>query len=217
MEKVPAQAPPAELLDDQAVACTLCGLVQHLPPATRYQMVSCARCETPMARHKRNSLSRTMAFAIAALILYIPANLLPIMTFEYYGASEHNTVWSGVVSLAESGMWFVAAVVFIASMVAPLLKLSSLFLLAYSVRYGTGARWKTRLYRVIKVIGTWAMLDVFLLAVLVAVVKLGQLANVSPGPAALPFTLVVVFTILATESFDPSLLWHNERHTDRPS
>lgn len=170
-----------------------------------------------MARHKRNSLNRTLAFSAAALILYIPANVLPIMTFEYYGASEHNTVWSGVVSLAASGMWFVAGVVFIASMAAPLIKLMTLFFLAFSVRFGRGARWKTRLYRMIKVIGTWAMLDVFLLAVLVAVVKLGQLANVSPGPAAVPFTLVVVFTILATESFDPSLLWRHERNSDRPS
>jgi len=205
----------AEPLDDQVIACALCGLVQTLPSATVFQMASCYRCHTPMARHKKNSLSRTLAFSSAALILYIPANLLPIMTFEYYGAAEQNTVWSGVVSLAESGMWFIAAVVFIASMLAPLVKLTALFFLAWSVRFGTGQRWKTKLYRLIKIIGTWAMLDVFLLAVLVAVVKLGQLATVSPGPAALPFTLVVIFTILAAESFDPSLLWRHERNTDR--
>ena len=140
----------------------------------------------------------------------MPANLLPIMSFEYYGAVEHNTVWSGVVNLAKSGMWFVAAVVFLASMVVPLIKIGALFLLAFSLKKGRGARWKTALYRLISAIGTWAMLDVFLLSILVAVVKLGQLAHVEPGPGALPFTLVVVFTLLATQSFDPKLLWRHE-------
>lgn len=199
--------PQSKAPANETIACPLCELVQWAPPPGPKERVVCARCGTPLARFKRNSLNRTLAFALAALILYLPANLLPIMSFEYYGATEHNTVWSGVVNLAHSGMWFVAGVVFLASIVVPLLKLAALFFLSLSVRLGWRSRWKVRLYRLIAAIGTWAMLDVFLLSVLVAVVKLGQLADVSPGPAALPFTLVVVMTILATESFDPRLLW----------
>lgn len=153
---------------------------------------------------------RTLAFAVSALILYVPANLLPIMNFEYFGAVERNTVWSGVVALARSGMWFVAAVVFLASIVVPLVKLMTLFYLALTWRSGRATKVKAALYRLIRAVGSWAMLDVFLLSILVAAVKLGQLADISPGPGALPFTLVVIFSILAAESFDPELIWRHE-------
>jgi paraquat-inducible protein A len=198
---------------EHTLGCPFCGLNQVLPRPTRGEELTCAQCHSPLARNKPNSLARTLAFSLSALLLYIPANILPIMTFEYYGASEPTTVWSGVVALAKSGMWLVAGIVFMASIVVPLVKLAALFFLTLSVRTGRGGRWRTQLYRAIKIAGPWAMLDVFLLAVLVAAVKLGQLATVTPGPAALPFTLVVVFTILATDSFDPALLWRHEPAT----
>jgi paraquat-inducible protein A len=193
--------------------CRFCGQPQIFPDVEIGQLVRCYRCRSPLARRKPNSLSRSLAFATAALLLYFPANLFPIMSFEYYGAQTHNTVWSGVVSLAEGGMWFVASIVFLASIAVPLMKIVSIFFLSFSIYGDWSPRWRTRLYRVLRVIGSWAMLDVFLLAVLVAAVKLGQLATVVPGPGALPFTLVVILTILATESFDPQLLWDHERTT----
>lgn len=189
------------------LTCPMCGLVQSVSQPPRGHEAACSRCGWTLLRHRSYGVQRTLAFSLAALLMYGPANLLPIMSFEYYGASEPTTVWGGVVSLAESNMYFIAAVVFLASVVVPLIKLAALFFLCLTVKTGAHPVWKTRLYRVIRAVGTWAMLDVFLLALLVGVVKLGQLANVRPGPAALPFTMVVVFTICATESFDPSLLW----------
>jgi len=204
-------------IDKRALAtiCPLCGLLQRVPaPAPGTAMV-CAQCGCRLRHYRPHGTSRTMAFATAALIMYAPANMFPIMNFEYYGASEPATVLSGVIRLAESGMWFIAAVVFMASVVVPLIKLVTLLFLGLSFRTGRNAQWKTRLYRIIRAVGPWAMLDIFLLAVLVGVVKLGQFANVTPGPAALPFLLLVVFTILATESFDPSLLWEHSERLDR--
>lgn len=206
-------------MDNDAVAtatnCPLCGFLQRVEPPGKGYLRICAQCGCRLQHHRPNSVNRTLAFAAAALLMYVPANLLPIMTFEYYGAAEPATVWSGVITLAERGMWGVAGVIFAASIVVPLVKLSSLFLLALTFRSGVGRAWKTKLYRVIRAVGPWAMLDVFLLAVLVGAVKLGQLATITPGPAAVPFTMVVVFTILATECFDPSLLWQQERSSDR--
>lgn len=206
-----------ETLENAAAAtfCPLCGMAQRVEAPGPGELMVCGRCGCKLRHYRPKGASRTLAFATAALIMYVPANLLPIMSFEFYGATEPATVWSGVMTLAERGMWFIAAVIFMASVVVPLIKLGSLFLLSASLWSRRGALWKTRLYRLIRVVGPWAMLDVFLLAVLVGAVKLGQLATVTPGPAALPFTLVVVFTILATESFDPALLWQHERSPDR--
>jgi paraquat-inducible protein A len=128
---------------------------------------------------------------------------------ERYGAYSESTVWGGVTGLANAGYWFVALVVFVASMAVPLLKLAGLFFLVVSVELGT-ARWqrqRTWIYRFIEVIGPWSMLDVFLLAVLVALVRLGSLATVLPGRGLLAFTCVVVLTMLASATFDPRLIW----------
>jgi len=191
-------------------SCRICGLTQRVEaPAAGYR-AACCRCATILEGDKPDSLNRTLAFAASALILYVPANLLPIMSFEYFGAVEHNTVWSGVVNLYKSGMWFIAAVVFMASILVPLVKLTILFFLALSSKTGRGAKLKTALYRLIRAVGAWAMLDVFMLSILVAAVKLGQLAKITPGPGALPFTLVVIFSVLASESFDPRLIWRHE-------
>jgi paraquat-inducible protein A len=178
-----------------------------MPAVPSGMAAACPRCGDILAADKPNSLNRTMAFALAALFLYIPANILPIMSFDYYGAIEHNTIWSGVKNLAEAGSYVVAVVVFLASMVIPLIKLSALFFLTLSIKMNRGRKFRTRLYKLIRSVGTWAMLDVFLVAILVSLVKLGQLATVRPGPATLPFCLVVVFTLIATETFDPRLLW----------
>ena len=126
-----------------------------------------------------------------------------------YGAYSENTVWDGVVSLMQYGQYFVAAIVFLASIVIPLMKLMGLGFLVWSVKWGKGRRLRgrTHIYRFIDAIGPWAMLDVFLLAVLVALVKLGDLARVIPGPGLVAFTCVVVLTMLASQSFDPKLIW----------
>jgi paraquat-inducible protein A len=191
------------------ITCRTCGLLQHvadLPPDTAAE---CARCGSTVRQRKPNSLARTTAFSLAALIFYVPANIYPILNMDFYGAYTESTVWDGCVKLFQSGQWPVALVVFFASIMAPLLKLLGLFSLVTTVKYKT-ARWRmerTWIHKVVSIIGPWAMLDVFLVAILVALVKLGQLATVMPGTGLIAFTAVVVFTTLASASFDPRLIW----------
>ena len=191
------------------VACNTCGQIQRtgaLPPGA---VAECCRCGTAIGRRRVDSLNRTAALALAALILYVPANVYPILRMEFYGAFSESTIWDGVVALFDDGQWFVAVVVFLASILIPLFKLLGLISLVTTTRFQR-ARWRqerTWIYRIIDVIGPWAMLDVFLLAVLVALVKLGQLATVLPGTGLFAFCGVVVLTILASASFDSKLIW----------
>jgi paraquat-inducible protein A len=201
---------------ERIVACTMCGQVQQiqiLPPGAALE---CCRCRAVIEQRKRHGVGVTAALALAALILYVPANIYPILTMQQYGVYSESTVWDGVVTLAHSKQWFVALIVFLASIVIPLLKLMGLFFLTISARLRT-RRWlqgRARIYRFIDVIGPWAMLDVFLLAVLVALVKLGRFATVLPGPGLIAFTCVVVLTIVASMTFDPRLIWENAEACD---
>jgi paraquat-inducible protein A len=198
-----------ELSQENLIACPVCGLVQRKKRPQARSIAICGRCGTPLREHKGHSLDRTLALSLAALILYVPANLYPILRMEWYGAYSENTVWQGCQKLFEDGQWPVAGIVFLASIMIPLLKLLGLFFLVASEKFHL-ARWqrqRTWIYRFIEVIGPWAMLDVFLLSILVALVKLGQWVTVLPGPGLLAFTAVVVLTILATTSFDPRFIW----------
>jgi paraquat-inducible protein A len=194
---------------EPVIACNTCGLVQRageLPPGAAAE---CCRCGSVIGARKAGSLERTAAFALAALIFYVPANIYPILRMHRYGAYSESTVWDGCVSLFRNDEWLVAAIVFLASIVIPLLKLLGLFFLVVTTKIKS-TRWRqerTRIYKFIEAIGPWAMLDVFLLAVLVALVRLEQLATVLPGPGLLAFTAVVVLNILASASFDPQLIW----------
>ena len=198
-------------MSELVLSCETCGLaqrVEELPPGT---VAECIRCGYPVSSHGGGGLHVTAALSIAALVLYIPANIYPILRMQIYGAYSENTVWDGVVSLWQYNEYFVAIVVFLASIVIPLLKLMGLFFLVISVKWGRGRRLRarTRIYKAIDAMGPWAMLDVFLLAVLVALVKLGTLGRIIPGPGLLAFTCVVVFTILASQAFDTRLIWED--------
>jgi paraquat-inducible protein A len=152
---------------------------------------------------RERSLEITAALSLAALILYVPANLYPILRMQLHGAYSESTVWDGVQSLAQHGEGLVAVIVFLASIAIPLLKLLGLFFLVASARY-LPARWRRErslMFRFIDVIGPWAMLDVFLLAILVALVKLGDFATMAPGPGLPAFACMVVLTMLASGSF----------------
>lgn len=197
------------------VACETCGLRQQVDALEPGDVARCARCGTVVDECRRGSLARTVALSLAALILYLPANLYPMLRMNLHGAYSESTVWDGCVALFRNGDWFPALVVFLASMVIPLLKLLGLFFLAATTKYGLAfdPRQRTALHRFIELIGPWAMLDVFLLSVLVALVKLDKLATILPGPALLAFTAMVVLTILASTSFDPRLIW-NGKETD---
>jgi paraquat-inducible protein A len=191
------------------VACNICGLVQRLGPLPAGARAECARCGSVVRANKPNTLGRTAAFSLAALMFYWPANVYPILRMDFYGVHSENTVLQGAVSLFEHGQRLVAVIVFLASIVIPLLKLLGLFYLVVSTRLGARRRRSARtwIYRTIDVIGPWAMLDVFLLSILVSLVKLGELATVLPGRGLFAFTAVVVLTILASTSFDPAQIW----------
>jgi paraquat-inducible protein A len=172
-------------------------------------VAECCRCGLVIARRKAGSLASTAAFSLAALIFYLPANLYPILRMKFYGAYSESTIWDGCVNLFQDGEWLVATIVFLASILIPLFKLLGLFFLTFTAWLKSARQQRQRIwiYRIIEVIGPWAMLDVFLLSTLVALVKLKQLATVLPGPGLLAFTAVVVLTILSSASFDPKLIW----------
>ena len=195
---------------EDIVACPVCALPQRIEPGRSGSVFECVRCGAFLGgAPERASLHLTGALTLAALVLYIPANLYPIMLMYWSGAYSESTVWDGVTALARSNQWFVAIVVFLASIIIPLIKLMSLFYLVVStqLRWRAAPRLRTRLWRFVDVVGPWAMLDVFLLAVLVALVKLRTLATVLPGPGLTAFCAVVVLSILASATFDPRLIW----------
>jgi paraquat-inducible protein A len=191
------------------IVCETCGLMQQVETLELGARAECCRCRSIIGSRKINSLGRTAAFSLAALILYIPANIYPILRMNYYGAYSENTVWEGCVNLFRDGQWFVAGIVFLASILIPFFKLLGLFFLVITtkLRSARGRQQRTWIYKIIAVIGPWAMLDVFLLSVLVALVKLQQIATVLPGRGLWAFTGVVLLTILASASFDSKLIW----------
>lgn len=178
-------------------------------PAHATHGARCPRCGAAVHPRKERSLERTWAFVIAAAVCYLPANLLPIMKVTSLGKAQADTILSGVVYLLLHGMWPLAVVVFTASVFVPILKLVILAFLLVST--GRGSRWRpverTRLYRITEAIGRWSMVDIFVVTILVALVRLGALATIEAQPGAVFFGAVVVLTMLAAESFDPRLIW----------
>jgi paraquat-inducible protein A len=188
-------------------ACHTCGLVSR-PPAQDGEP-HCPRCGAHLHLRKPRSLSRTWALLIAAYILFIPANTLPIMETGSLFGSQKDTILSGVVYLWTSGSWPLAALVFFASIVVPLAKLLSMTYLLISVQQRSALlrRERAGLYRLLEFIGRWSMLDIYVVTLLAALVQLQSLATILPKPGAVAFGAVVVLTMLAAMAFDPRLIW----------
>ena len=184
--------------------CEVCGRLGKIAEGER-----CRRCGALLHQRRPLSLQRSWALLIAAYALYLPANLLPIMETQSLFGVQSDTIMSGVAFLWHSGSWVLALVVFSASIVVPLLKLLSLTALLISVRrrHPGPALPRARLYRLLELIGRWSMLDVYVVAILVALVQAQSLATMAPGPGVLPFAAVVVLSMLATMAFDPRLIW----------
>ena len=172
----------------------------------------CPRCGAALHGRKPNSIARTWALVLAAFIFYIPANVLPITTVISLGKAQSDTIMSGVIYFIQSGMWPIALVIFLASVFIPLLKLLLLIFLLISVQRKSTWRQhdRTRLYRIVEIIGRWSMVDIFVVTILVALVHLGGLATIHAGPGAVFFGAVVVITMFAAMSFDPRLIWDTE-------
>jgi paraquat-inducible protein A len=188
------------------VGCHACDQVCRL---THGEHARCPRCGATLHRRKPHSLARTWALLIAACILYIPANLLPVMTVTSFGQGEPDTILSGVKTLIAAGMWPVALLVFFASITVPVLKIVAMIFLLISVQ--RGSRWRPRdrtvLYRMVESVGRWSMVDIFMISILVALVNLGSIASIVPGPGAIAFAAVVILTMIAAMTFDPRLIW----------
>ena len=205
---VPAPSPGGLVL-----ACAVCDLLVPTGKTTSGTRtpgrLTCPRCGAELHGRKPRSLQRTWALVLAACLLYIPANLYPIMAVTSLGQTQADTILSGVLYLLNHGMWPLAAVVFVASILVPLLKLATLIFLLVSVQLRS--RWRQRdrtlLYRITEAVGRWSMVDIYVVTILVALVHLGNLASVEAQVGAVFFAAVVVITLFAAMSFDPRLIW----------
>ena len=201
-------------IDAGILICTECHELNKQEADTYEQL--CTRCGALIHARRPNSLARTWALLITAAILYIPANLLPIMTVSSLGQGDPSTIMSGFIQLVQHGMFPIAAVVFIASILVPTFKLVGIGLLLFSVQrhQPLSAQQRIVMYRFIEFIGRWSMLDIFVIAILVAVVNFGRLASVEANLGAAAFASVVILTMLAAVTFDPRLIWDNTESDD---
>ncbi|WP_457669121.1 paraquat-inducible protein A [Thiolapillus sp.] len=193
-------------------SCDICRQIVRLPDSPSIRL-KCPRCGGTIHSRITHSLSRTWALLLASMILYIPANVYPVMKNTYLGAETDNTILSGVVLFLKEGDWVLALVIFTASIIVPLLKMVSLLYLLMSVRkapHERRARQQTALYRVTELVGRWSMVDVFVIGILTALVQMGVISTVEPGIGAMAFGAVVVLTMLAALSFDPRLIWDRD-------
>jgi len=189
------------------ISCDACARLDPYKRSMKNQR--CSRCDAALHQRHPDSLRRTWALLIAAGLLYIPANLLPVMHTATLTDMQDNTIMSGVIYFWTSGEWPLAVIVFVASIVVPMFKISALVLLLITARRRSSwrLRERTRLYRMIQHIGRWSMLDVFVVTVTVALVRFQPFAEVTAGPGVIAFGSVVILTLLAAEQFDPRLVW----------
>lgn len=202
------------------VGCETCGMVS----APRYEDPRCPRCESILHERKPNSIARTWALIIAAAVLYVPANYYPVLTVMQLGAGHPSTILGGVEELISSRLYPLAALVFFASILVPVLKLVGLSVMLIAAQIGAVGwlRDRTRLYHIVRFIGRWSMIDIFMESLLGALVVFGSVITIEPGVGAVAFCAVVVLTMFAAETFDPRLMWDAAEkreaaamHTDR--
>jgi paraquat-inducible protein A len=199
--------------EQHATGCSTCRLVNVLPEeASARHNQYCRRCGSSLHMRKPNSLEFTWALLLTAAILYIPANAYPMMITTSLGQTHSSTIIGGMIELWQHGSEPVAVIIFVASVVVPIVKMLILVGLSWLTRHPgplTPAK-KTSLYRLTELIGRWSMVDVFVVAIMVALIQSGNLMSVLPGPAALAFCAVVITTMLAAMTFDPRLLWDTQ-------
>lgn len=193
-------------LSQGVIGCATCGISQRAVPNSK-----CIRCNAELQSRKPNSLGRTWALVIAAYVLIIPANLMPVMATGSLFGTESDTIFGGVVFLWTSGSPLLALILFCASIVIPFTKLFSLTFLLISIHCRSTWQPKVRakLYRFVEAVGRWSMIDVYVATMLTALVQFGNLMSIRASFGAIAFATVVILTILAAKSFDPRLIWDN--------
>ena len=205
---MPVTGSPLTALQSRQRSCLECWLLlPDTPP--QQQVKKCRRCGGTLHSRHKDSLNRTWALLIAAMILYVPANLMPITLTTALGKTEGDTIMQGVIYFLFSGDWPVALVILTASILVPLLKMAALTYLLVSVQRHSSHRPldRTKIYRMVEFVGRWSMIDVFVVTIMVALVQLGAVATIQAGSGAIFFCAVVIITMLAAESFDPRLIW----------
>ncbi|CBL45993.1 Paraquat-inducible protein A family protein [gamma proteobacterium HdN1] len=209
---IQANGQPLRAMKHGIAQCLHCHRLLHLRNIPRNQRALCPRCGGDVSFRKPQSIARTWAWVITAMVLLVPANVLPVMTVISLRQGEPDTIFSGILSLIDAGMYPIAAVVFIASIVVPVLKLVGIIvlLLVVQLKLKMSPRQCTVTYRWIEFIGRWSMLDLFMISILVTLVDLGSIASITAGAGATAFAGVVVTTIIAVSSFDTRLIWDLE-------
>ncbi len=202
----PVTRPTLTAAEAGLTGCRSCGRVW--PAGT----ARCGRCGARLVAPGRAGLQPVWAWLAAGLVLYVPANLLPMLRTASIAGSTENTILGGVIELIRHGNWGVALIVFVASIIVPVGKFMAIGYLALIVGTRSDSlsmHRRLRLYEVVEFIGRWSMIDVFVVAILSALVQLGLVASIHPGPAAISFALSVAFTMLSAQSFDPRLIWQH--------
>ncbi|HAV4460727.1 paraquat-inducible protein A [Acinetobacter baumannii] len=216
--------------DLSLILCHCCGLLNsskvNKTDAHKNQILRCVRCHSVLHERKPGSLNRTFALVVAATILYIPANVLPMTVTDSLLGRQQDTIMSGVIYFWQSGDYLVSVVIFMASIFIPMLKLLILYFLLLVVYIQSSAAWKfapeqcIKLYRIVEFVGRWSMIDVFVVALLTALIQIQSLATILAGPGSIAFGAVVVLTMFASLSFDPRIIWDNfyaSQNTNKPN
>ena len=207
MQKTTAVAEIAQTPLEALVACHECDLLMHKPQLAEGLRAECPRCGHELFHHRSRVLSRSLALVITALLLYVPANFLPIMQLNLLGRTSEDTVWSGVQGLYQSGMHAVALLVFLCSMAIPLLKLLCQLWVLLSIRLNSGRRAGLLLYRAYHHVREWGMLEVYLMGILVSLVKLADLADLSLGSGLACFIALLLVQVWLEVSMSPYQIW----------
>ncbi|MGE8295739.1 MAG: paraquat-inducible protein A [Pseudomonas sp.] len=192
---------------EQLIACHECDLLMCKPLLQDGESAECPRCGYELFSHRHHVVRRSMALVLTALLLYVPANFLPIMQLNLLGQTSQDTVWSGVLGLYESGMQGIAVVVFLCSMAVPLLKLLCQLLVLLSIRFDFGRSYGLLLYRIYHHMREWGMLEVYLMGILVAMVKLMDLADLSLGLGLFCFVALLLVQVWLEVTMSPHQIW----------
>ena len=205
-EDADAHAHASTEVGSVVLACETCGLVSRQRDSNSPH---CPRCGSRLHERKPDSIARTWALVIAAMVLYVPANVYPVLTVIQLGSGAPSTILGGCEELLAAGMLPLAALVFFASILVPVLKLTGLIFLLVTTQFGWHGRLRDRtvLYRIVRAIGRWSMIDIFMESILVALVQFGSVVTIDPGFGAIAFAAVVIITMFAAETFDPRLMW----------
>ena len=191
----------------QLIACHECDLLLRKPEASAGERVECPRCGYELYTHRAYVIRRSLALVLTALLLYVPANFLPIMRLNLLGQTTEDTVWTGVLGLYNSGMQSVAVVVFLCSMAVPLLKLLCQLAVLLSIQLDMGRSYGLLLYRIYHHMREWGMLEVYLMGILVAIVKLVDLAELSIGLGLLCFVALLLVQVWLEVTMSPHQIW----------